>query len=156
MVFGVLGLIIVEKLIHNWRRQKEIQAALYESEAAIGTLLRALPDSLLRINQDGRCLSYMPPKETNSFILQGDILGKNVTEFLPVEIAQQLIKYSRLAFKSGTTQVFQFPISFNEQRQYQEARISTIGDREFLVIMRESADLKQAKTEHKKSPQTEG
>ncbi len=152
LVFGVLGLIIVEKLIQNWRWQKQIQAALYESEAAISTLLRAHPDSLLHINQDGRCLRYMPPKEINSFILQGDILGKNLTEFLPVEIAQQLIKYARLAFKSGTTQVFQFPICFDEQRQYQEARITTIGDKEFLVIMRDADLLEQAKIEQKKYP----
>ena len=152
LVVGVLGLIIVEKLIQNWRRQKEIQADLYEREAASSTLLRAFPDSLLVINQDGKCLRYMPPKETNSFILQGDILGKNMTEFLPGEIAQQLIKYSRLAFESGTTQVFQFPISLDEQRQYQEAQITTIKDKEFLVIMREIADLEPAKTKQKKYP----
>lgn len=156
LVIGVLGLIIVEKLIQNWRRQKEIQADLYEREAASSTLLRAFPDSLLVINQDGKCLRYMPPKETNSFILQGEILGKNMTEFLPGEIAQQLIKYSRLAFESGTTQVFQFPISLDKQRQDQEAQITTIKDKEFLVIMREIADLEPAKTKQKKSPQTKG
>lgn len=151
LFFGVLGLLLAEKLIQNWRRQKEIQADLYESEAAIATILRALPDFMLRVNQDGTCLSYMPAKDTNSFMLEGDVLGKNVTEFLPAQLAQQLIEYARLAFKSGSTQVFQFPISLNEPRQYQEARISTIGEREFLVIIREITDLNRAKFEPKNS-----
>lgn len=150
LFFGVLGLLLAEKLIQNWRRQKEIQADLYESEAAIATILKALPDFMLRVNQDGTCLSYMPAKQTNSFILEGDVLGKNVTEFLPAQLAQQLIEYARLAFKSGSTQVFQFP-SLNQPRQYQEARISTIGNREFLVIIREITDLEPAKTEQKTS-----
>jgi hypothetical protein len=148
LVFGILGLIVVEKLIQNWRRQKEIQAALYESETASSTILRALPDSMLRMKQDGKCISYMPAKESNSFVLEGDVLGKNVTEFLPTEVAQQLIKYALLALQTGSTQVFQFSIYSDKQKQYQEARISTIGDREFLVIIRQIANLEQVKTEH--------
>jgi hypothetical protein len=138
---GVLGLLIVEKLIQHWRRQKEIQAALYESETASSTILRALPDSMLRMKQDGTCLSYMPAKETNSFTFNGDILGKNVTEFLPAETAQQLLENAQSALKTGITQVFHFTISLDEKQQYQEARISTIGDKEFLIIFRELADL---------------
>lgn len=147
LVCGVLGAIVVEKLIQNWRRQKEIQAALHESETASSTILRALPDSMLRMKQDGTCLSYMPAKEANSFTLNGDILGKNVTEFLPSETAQQLITYARLALKTGATQIFQFPIHFKNKQQYQEARISTIGDKEFLIIFRDLANLEQHKVE---------
>ncbi|MDV2990374.1 MAG: hypothetical protein N4J56_000028 [Chroococcidiopsis sp. SAG 2025] len=109
--------------------------------------MRALPDSILRMKQDGTCLSYMPAKEANSFTLNGDILGKNVNEFLPAETAQQLIEYARLALRTGATQIFQFPVSFKDKQQYQEARISTIGDKEFLIIFRDLANLEQHKVE---------
>lgn len=146
-VCGILSLIIVEKLIQNWRKQKEIQAALYESETASSTILRALPDSMLRMKPDGVCLSYMPAKDTHSFTLNGDILGKSVKEFLPIEIAQKLIEYARIALETGATQAFQFPIILSEKKSYQEARISTIGDKEFLIIFRDLASLEQYKVE---------
>ncbi|PSB47892.1 hypothetical protein C7B80_08105 [Cyanosarcina cf. burmensis CCALA 770] len=147
LVCGVLGAIVVEKLIQNWRRQKEVQSALYESETASSTILRALPDSILRMKQDGTCLSYMPAKEANSFTLNGDILGKNVNEFLPAETAQQLLEYARLALRTGATQIFQFSVSFKNKQHYQEARISTIGDKEFLIVFRDLANLEQHKVE---------
>ncbi len=146
-IFAASALIIAEKLIENWRRQKEIQANLHESEAMSNTILKAVPDSMLHLHKDGRCLKYIPAKETRSFIPTGDILNKNLTEFLPKEIAQQLHEYTQVALESGLTQFYQFSISLNDEKTNQEARISAIGDTEVLIMIREISDLEKAQTE---------
>ena len=144
LIVGGAALIIAEKLIQHWRRQKEIEASLYESEAASHTILKAVPDSMLRMGQDGTCLSYIPAKEAESFILQGDIVGKQVTNFLPLKVAQQLIKYADLTLKSGSTHTYKFTTTVDGGKQYQEARISAIGETEVLIMIREIADLEES------------
>lgn len=157
LVFGILAMLLAEKLIQNWRQQKEVQADLYDHDVAIQTLLKAIPDSMLRISMDGTCLSYMPPANKNkSFMLNGDILGKNVTEFLPLEIAKQLIKSAQLALQSGSTHVYQFLIDLDDEKQYQEARISAIGETESLIMIREFANLAPGEIEPKKLPPPHG
>jgi GGDEF domain-containing protein len=147
LVFGISALIIAEKLIENWRRQKEIQATLYENEATSNTILKAVPDSMLHIHQDGRCLNYIPAKGTKPFIPTGDVFNKNLTEFLPKEVAQQLSECTQLALQSGLTHVYRFSISLDDEKTYQEARISAIGETEVLIMIREISDLKQAQNE---------
>ena len=137
LIIAVTALIITEKLIEYWRRQKEIEANLYQSEATSHTILKAVPDSMLRIHQDGTCLSYIPAKEGESFILRGDIIGKHLTDFLPLTIAQKLIKYAKLALATGKTHKYQFTHTVEGNKQHQEARISAIGETEVLVMIRE-------------------
>jgi diguanylate cyclase (GGDEF)-like protein len=145
-----------QQLSQNGKQQKDIQAALHESEATSQTILRAIPDSMLHIKQDGTCLSYLPAKGAKSFMLDGDVLGKHLTELLPPEVAHQLIKYARLAFKSGLTQAYQFSTSLDGGSQCYEARLSAIGETEVLVMIRETADPEPAKTEPEQLPPTKG
>ena len=140
LVIAGTALIITEKLIKHWRRQKEIEASLFESEATSHTILKAVPDSMLRMHQDGTCLSYIPSKEGESFILRGDILGKHVTDFLPLHVAQKLIKYTRLSLETGKTHAYRFTNTVDGNKQHQEARISAIGETEVLVMIREIAE----------------
>lgn len=155
-IIAIAALIITEKLIQHWRRQKEIEATLYESEATSHTILKAVPDSMLRIHQDGTCLSYIPSKEGESFIIKGDILGKHVTDFLPPAIAQKLLKYNKLALQSGNTHTYRFSTKVNGCKRYQEARISAIGAIEVLVMIRDIADEERNGIESDDLPETNG
>ncbi len=152
LVIAGTALIITEKLIKHWRRQKEIEASLFESEATSHTILKAVPDSMLRMHQDGTCLSYIPSKEGESFILRGDILGKHVTDFLPLHVAQKLIKYARLSLETGKTHAYRFANTVDGNKQHQEARISAIGETEVLVMIREIAEEEKTYGEKDESP----
>jgi len=149
IAFTIPALIIAEKLIQNWQgHQQKIQATFYEQEAESVTILRAVPDSMLRMSQDGICLSYIPAKQKGSFELTGDILNKHVTEFVAPEIALQWIKSAQLSLQSGLTHVYRFPIPLEHGgMQYHEARISPIGQTEVLIMVREIADFNEPQTE---------
>ena len=140
LILAIIAFLITEKFIQYWRRQKEIEASLYKSEATSHTILKAVPDSMLRIHQDGTCLSYIPAKESASLMLKGDILGKHVSDFLPPQIAQKVLKYCQLALQSGVTHTYQFTTIVDNSKQHQEARISAIGETEVLIMIRQIAD----------------
>lgn len=141
IIFIAPALVVSEKLIWSWQHQKEMQAKLYEQEAESITMLKAIPDSMLRVSQDGICLSYMPAKEGKCFITDGDIINKSLNEFLDSEIAQQFIKLIQLSLKTGSTHSHQFFISSDSEKVHYEARITPIGQTEVLIIVRESLDV---------------
>lgn len=140
IVSGIFVIILGQKSIKGWQYQKATRSKLHEQEAESITMLRAIPDSMLRMSQDGICLSYMPAKEATSFVLYGDIVNKHITEFLTPEIAEQFIESAQLSLKSGSTSICRFSISVDNKDQYHEARITPIGDTEVLILVREIAD----------------
>ncbi len=137
--------LIVEKLVQDWQNQKKIQATLYDKEAETATILRAIPDSMLRMTKEGICLSYIPAKEAGSFVIKEEIINKNVTGFLDPKIALQFVKSAQLSLKSGLTHFYRFPIPLdNGGRKYHEARITAIGATEVLIMIRELDGFEEA------------
>lgn len=142
VVFSLPAYFIAERLIQDWRKQQEIVPSLDELESESATILRAIPDSMLRITEDGICLSYIPAKEANSFAITGEIINKHINEFLDPKIALRLLKSAQLSLKSGSTHFQRFPLLLgNGGRQHYEARISAIGLAEVLIMIRQLSDL---------------
>ena len=135
----------IKKPIQDLQYQQKTQTNLYDKEFESATILRAIPDSMLRMTEDGICLSYIPSKEASSFVIKGEVVNRHVTEFLAPEIALQFIKSAQLSLRSGSTKFYRFPIPIeNGGRRYYEARISAIGMTEVLIMVRQLSDLDQA------------
>ena len=133
----IVSLFLLWKRSVDGEQSGKVSTKLYEHEAESITMLKAIPDSMLRITQDGICCSYMPAKEASDFVLHGDIIGRHVSEFIASEIATGLINGAQVSLATGKTQLFQFPIKIDNQSQLYEARISNIGEIEVLVLIRE-------------------
>ena len=145
----VLAAVILGRKSHNgWQEQQQTISRLHEQEAESITMLRAIPDSMLRVSHDGICLSYIPAKEATSFTLQGNIINKHLTEFLALEIAGKLIKSIQLSLQTGSTIECRFSIPVENRKQHHEAReqhhearVTPIGQTEVLILVREINDL---------------
>lgn len=147
---------IAERLIRDWQKQKVVETKIEDIESESATILRAIPDSMLRMTQDGICLSYIPAKEANSFVITGEIINKHINEFLDPKIALQLIKSAQLSLKSGLTNSQRFSLFLdNGGQQYYEARISAIGMAEVLIMIRQLSDSNQLKFDSALKPSTE-
>ncbi len=142
-----LIIILVRKMLAGWQYQKEALSRLRQQETLSATMLKAIPDSILRISQTGICLSYMPATEAKYFILYGNIINKHLTEFLAPTIAEGLIKAAQISLQTGSTQYFRFPISVDDESKHHEARITIIGETEVLILVREIADYDLTLTE---------
>lgn len=154
IVFTAPAWIIAGRLLKDWQQQQqEIKTQLYDEESESATILRAIPDSMLRMTQDGTCISYIPAKDASPFIIQGEVIDRHVTEFLAPEIALQFIKSARLSSETGLTHFYHFPIPLdNGEKRYHEARISAIGATEVLILIRELANYERAEIETAEQP----
>ncbi len=92
--------ILYKKFVEDWQQQKSTSTIPYKQEAESITILKAIPDSMLRISQNGVCLSYMPAKEATSFVLYGNIVNQHISEFLAPEIAGQFMASTRLSLQN--------------------------------------------------------
>ena len=137
LVIAISTLPFYQRSITGWRERQVSSNQLYEQEAESVTMLRAIPDTMLRMTQDGICMSYMPAKEESHFVLYGDIINKHISEFIAPEIAQGLIETAQLSLQNGTTELFQFPIQVDSVEKFHEARITNIGETEVLILVRE-------------------
>ena len=143
LIVTIVSVVILGKnLIDSWQQQRSLTIP-HEPEAESITMLKAIPDLMLRMSQDGICLSYMPAKEATSFILYGNIVNKHIREFLAPDIAEQFIISAQSSLQTGSTNIYCFPTIVDNVEQYHEARISPIGETEVLILVREIPDFER-------------
>jgi PAS domain S-box-containing protein len=126
------------------RERKLSEEALSKSEKLNRSLLRAIPDLMIRINTDGIFLDFLPSKHVESIFSPEEIIGKSVYEVLPPEVAQQRLYYVQQALRTERTQFHEYQIVINGEVCYEESRIVACGEDEALIIVRNITDRKQA------------
>ena len=113
-------------------------------EAQHRALLDALPDLLLRLRADGTYLEatgdvskLANPPET--------VVGSNVHELLPPEIAGRLMGCVAAALEAGTLATVEYRLRTHvgDERDF-EVRVAPAGPDEVLAVVRDVTDLRQA------------
>lgn len=122
---------------------KKAETALRTSEESYRHLLDSIPDLLFRISRSGIYLDYHGSKKHLLYTSPANLLGKNVKEVLPYELAEKALTYIEAAFTSGNTQIFQYQLSINDTLYSFEARSILAGENEVLFIVRDITELQQ-------------
>lgn len=130
----------------NITQRKQAEAALRKSEAANRVLLEAIPDLLIRMTRDGTYFDVIPAKDFSTFLPVTDMLGKNVREVLPPELAKVRMRYVEQALETGNTQIYEFDLLLDDKVRSQEARIVVSGEDEVLIMVRDISDRKRTET----------
>ncbi len=126
---------------------KNAEKALRENEERINTLLKAIPDTVLRFNRQGFLLDYHAPECRSVLLIPENPIGKNISEVLGKEFAGKIIKLAEKSFETGQIQVFEFHAEI--KNAYYEVRIVENLRNEFIVIIKDITNLKQSQVELK-------
>ena len=118
-------------------RLKQDLDALTKQEQTIRILLQALPDLLLRINNQGLLLDSHFPENFALHAPPKELCGESIYDILPADIAQNLLNCIQIGNRSGMIQLLEYQALRNNQLYYCEARFVKIGDDEMLVIIRD-------------------
>lgn len=130
---------------------EERAAQLQRSEAKNHALLEAIPDLMLRLRQDGTYLDVRvakDPTQEHPFSPSG-LLGKNLREVLPDEIADRTLETAARARQTGRAQLleYQLPLTRAGEERPQlrdfEARFVASGKDEVLAIVRDITERKR-------------
>lgn len=134
---------------------EERAAQLQRSEAKNQALLEAIPDLMLRLRQDGTYLDVRvakDPTQEHPFSPSG-LLGKNLREVLPDEIAEQTLQAAELARQTGMAQLLEYQLPLTQSgdghlrmRDF-EARLVSSGKDEVLAIVRDITERKRHQTQ---------
>lgn len=131
-------------IVRDISDRKRAEAALRKSEATQRALINTIPDLMIRMTHEGEYLDFLPAKDFRMVMPSLEMVGKNIYDIMPLEIAQQRMRYIQQALQTGETQVYEYELLIDGLIQVEEARITMSGENEVLVIVRDISDRKQA------------
>ncbi len=132
---------------------KETEKALKESEGRIKTLLKAIPDIVVRYKRNGTILDYHI-QEKDILFPDKNIIGEKIYNILDKTLAEKILLHSEQSIKTNQIQIFEHESFINEVINYKEIRIVSLlseqmEDRqyEFIMILKEITERKIAQSE---------
>jgi PAS domain S-box-containing protein len=114
-----------------------------ESEQRIQTLLKSIPDLVLKFNQTGILLDFHMGRKDEYFKYPNDYLGCLIYDMMPLSMAEQTMAHAKKASITSNPQLFETQIEKHNIRMYYECRVIASG-LEFLVIVRNITTRKTA------------
>ncbi|MGQ9837797.1 MAG: ATP-binding protein [Cyanobacteriota bacterium] len=123
---------------------KQLEAALAKQEQHYRQILEAIPDKLLRVDRQGRCLKFKPPTYFPTLHPADFYLGKTLQELFPQPYAKMLLQHLEMAFVTQQIQEVECPwIGPSPPPQYRQVRFVPFTENEMLVIVRDITSQKQ-------------
>ncbi len=124
---------------------KQTEGELVKSEAKFRALVNAMPDLLIRMNENGTYLDFIPAKNFATSMPYNDMIGRNVYDVFSQEFADQSIYGIQKALTTNELQIYEYQITLDDgQIAEQEARICPLQEheKEVLIIIRDISDRK--------------
>jgi diguanylate cyclase (GGDEF)-like protein/PAS domain S-box-containing protein len=115
---------------------------LIKSESRNAALLNAMPDSMLRVSQDGTVLECRGSSDAMLPLSWAGAKGDKVYELMPAQTAGQIMHYVREVLRTGEMHVFECEQYVKDMPCQWEARIVRSGEYETLVILRNITERK--------------
>lgn len=166
-LFGFLGLDSVKKerqwskdeiqflqvamgIVMNTITRLQAEENLRLSESRNRAFLDAVPDLIFRIDANGTFLDFRADQTQNLFIPPDQIIGSNIENTLPKDIARTTISLIQTALETNQTQKFEYQLETAIGTLTYDAHIVPSSDREVIVVshdISERAQLEQMKTD---------
>ena len=124
--------------------RQRAEQSLRESEERSQAILRAIPDSIFLLDSDYTYLDCQPRSSCQARIPHDNLIGKNMRDVLPPELAEKFVRSFQKVSKSGEAQLVEYDRRVNGQMQYSEARVVFTSDRKFLVVVRDITERRLA------------
>ena len=134
----------LRQLIDNLEQQT---TDLRESEAKNRALLNAIPDLILSFNRDDTFLDYKPARDDRLIKFTGELIGKNVFEVFPPQMADLFSDYIEKTLQGNYIKIFEYEWFLDNHHRYFEARFIPSGEQEVLAIVRDITEDKLAQAE---------
>ncbi len=123
--------------------------ALRKSEEKHRALLAALPDTIFRIDREGRFLETVPAKNFRLLTQPENFFGRTVEEVMPPGLARQSLDYVRRALDTGNMQIFEYQLNMADEMRFYECRMTVSEPDVVLAIVRDITKRVRAEEERK-------
>ncbi len=110
--------------------------ALERSQTRMRALLDAMPDMMIRFRRDG---TYVDIRGDVKGLVRSreEMIGRNVRDFLPSPVVDELMHCADAALGTRTTQTVEYELDLDGEQRVFEARMVPSADDEIVSIVRE-------------------
>lgn len=137
------GDILWDGLVMDITERKQAEEELRQSEARYKAILDAIPDLMFRLSRDGLYLDFKGDGR-DEIVPKEAIVGKNVWDLLPPDVAQISLDAIGKALNSQTLQTLEYQLPTPLGMRDYEARLVVSGKDEVLTIVRDITERKRA------------
>ncbi|MGA7721992.1 MAG: PAS domain S-box protein [Ignavibacteriaceae bacterium] len=126
---------------------KKVENNLRDSEDRIKTLLKTIPDTVLRFAKDGMLLDYHTQTQNNLLINIFEIVGESIYKIINTSLAEKIMYFSEEAFSTNKVQIFEYTLETKSDLEYYEVRVVNNSRNEFIVIIKDITGMKKIQLE---------
>lgn len=141
-----------QRLLGEIAERKVVEEALRESENKNNSLLQAIPDLMIILNEEGSFIDYRSSNENILTFPPDEVIGKKISDIGlcsdDLQLAHEKIKR---AIETDSLQSFNYKLPLKSGLCYYEARLKKLNDFEVLSIVRDITDQKKAEEKINKS-----
>ena len=141
-----------QRLLGEIAERKVVEEALRESENKNNSLLQAIPDLMIILNEEGSFIDYRSSNENILTFPPDEVIGKKISDIGlcddDLQLAHEKIKK---AIETDSLQSFNYELPLKSTLCYYEARFKKLNDFEVLSIVRDITDQKLAEEKINKS-----
>ncbi|MHA7110296.1 PAS domain S-box protein [Sunxiuqinia elliptica] len=116
--------------------KKETELAITNQNNRMNAALRAIPDLIFIMRDDGTYLEYYANKEEELLLSPGNIVGSNIADAFPAEAARFHLDKFRECLRRKELINYNYSIPINGSELFFEARISPVDNHSVLVLAR--------------------
>jgi PAS domain S-box-containing protein len=127
--------------------RKRTEEQLAASEAEMRALFTAMTDLVIVYDADGKYLEIAPSSDALLYKPAGEVIGKQVQEVLPKNIADQIVACIRKALKSGNIEQLEYLLTINGRDIWFSANISKRDENSVIFIAHDITALKEQMNE---------
>jgi len=151
-LFGTLNGLVAWTLHGKARALRALHAETKERARRHEALLAAIPDTLIRAENGGKIVDVHVPSESSTGAQPAllpaplpSLLGRNVFDFVPDDVAPILHGAATKAIETGELQTIEYSMSYpDDSRRSYESRFVRSGPDEVIVLRRDITSRKRA------------
>jgi len=127
------------------------EAALHESEERNRAILNAIPDLMFLFDRNGTYLDYHARNEELLAVPPSQLLGKNVSDVLPPELAARVTSHLPEVLKSENPVMLEFNLTVPGGQRAFEASMVRCNGSKILAIVRDITERKESEASLKQA-----
>jgi len=132
-------------------QRKRAEQERKEANQRAGALIRAIPDMMFILREDGTYLDFIPADGQKPLSPPSEFLGRTVLEVMPTGLARRMMHHIEAALTSGEVQRLEYELEVEGETHNFETRFVAMAADEVLAIARD-VTAKQ-RLEHEKARQ---
>lgn len=140
--FGLIG-----NMVANAFTRLRTETRLHEVQLTNEFILRALPDWLYIVDEEGEFTGINSNSTLDAYIPDYDLMGKKFSQLMPKDVSEPFMATLKQVIDDGQSTSFEYHDNTIYKDRYFKVIIAPFKDAEYLVIIRDITDLKEAQNE---------